>query len=214
MRRLVVGELVLENDGNVTLRYFPESQDFQAASDNGMNTLPLFRKSNIEYSTNVMEFFMSRITSRKRSDFELYLQSLGINPIQKQQISDFALLSYGEGRLPSDGFHVVNDYANISPPVEFVTEVAGIRYGEYQNRTGEITLGQVVQFDTEPDNEHDPNAVAIKITDLKLGYLNRIQAPAVGHWIEQGHNVKGTIFRKNGLPSMPRLFVFLEVSAA
>lgn len=214
MMRRVVGELELENDGNVTLRYFPDSSDFKTAEEKGMDLLPAFEEPTLEYSTSVLEFFMSRITSRKRTDFNLYLQSLGIDPAQQEQISDFALLGYGEGRLPSDGFHVVNDYAETSPPVEFLTEAAGLSYGAYVGRMEEVALNQTVRFDPEPDNEHAPNAVAIKLNDLKLGYINRIQAPAAGRWIEQGLNVQGTIFRKNGLPSAPRVFVFMEVSGA
>ncbi len=214
MMRCVVGELVLEEDANVTLRYFPDSSDFKTAKEKGMDLLPAFPEPSLEYSSGVMEFFMSRITSRKRTDFDLYLKSLGIDPAQQEQISDFALLGYGEGRLPSDGFHVVNDYAETSPPVEFLTEAAGLSYGAYVDRIDEVTLNQTVRFDPEPDNAHDPNAVAIKLNDLKLGYINRIQAPAVGRWIEQGFNVQGTIFRKNGLSSAPRVFVFMEVSGA
>jgi hypothetical protein len=212
--RYVVGELVRQSDDNVTLRYFPDTEVFKAATDEGMQLLPAFGEPGLEYSSGVMELFMSRITSRKRSDFDLYLSTLGIEPSQKDEISDFTLLGYGEGRLPSDGFHVVNNYSETTPPVEFVAEVSSLNFCDYVDRMEDVEINQTVRLETEQDNDADPNAVAIYLNNLKLGYLNRVQAPAVGKWINQGLVVKGNIFRKNGLPSAPRVFVFLEVSAS
>ncbi|MBL4748332.1 MAG: hypothetical protein JKY17_06070 [Magnetovibrio sp.] len=155
---------------------------------------------------------MSRITSRERSDFDLYLQTLGIPPERKGKISDFALLGYGEGRLPSDGYHVVNPYTEIEPPVEFVTEVADLTVGAFTKRMDDVMPGQEISLLCEPGNQHDKNAVRIDLNGEKLGYINRIQALSVTQWINNGHEVKGVIFRKNGLPSAPRVFAFLEVA--
>lgn len=210
MSRHVVGELVRAENELVTLRYFPESNNFKNAEKAGFTPIPAFRRADREYSNNVMDFFMSRITSRKRSDFELYLQTLGIAPEYKDTISDFALLGYGEGRLPSDGYHVVNAYSDIDPPVEFVTEVAGLSYGSFTHRMDNITPGQKVTFCLEPHNPQDENAVRIDMNNEKLGYINRIQAPSVKRWLDHGSTIQGEVFRKNGLPSAPRIFVFLE----
>jgi len=125
------------------------------------------------------------------------------------------LLGYGEGRLPNDGFHVVNDYADHTPPVEFVTELSGIQYGDYAqnfNALNDLTIGMPLSVQHEPNNPHDPNAVFIHHNDQKIGYINRIQAKTLSRWIKAGRTLKATLHRKNGRPTDPRIFVFLSVS--
>jgi len=206
--RYAIGELVRTED-TVLLRYHPNSDDFQKALDKGMHPLIAFRKENQEYAKGVMDFFMSRITSRKREDFDLYLETLGIDPSDKDKISDFALLGYGEARLPNDGFHVVNDYADNETPVEFVTELSGVQYGDYaqgRSQISNLTLEMPLSITHEPENNHDPNAVYIHNDGKKIGYINRIQAKTVTRWIQQGKTIQVTLHRKNGRPSAPRLF--------
>lgn len=212
--RYAIGELVRDGE-TVTLRYAPESQDYKDAYEKGMRPLLAFRKENQDYSNGVMDFFMSRITSRKREDFDLYLESLGIDVKDKDTLSDFALLGYGEGRLPNDGFHVVNDYADHTPPVEFVTELSGVQYGDYAENLGalkELATGAALSVQSELNNPHDPNAVSIHHNDQKIGYINRIQAKTISRWIKEGGTLQATLHRKNGRPTAPRVFVFLSAS--
>ncbi|PCJ44698.1 MAG: hypothetical protein COA81_00010 [Alphaproteobacteria bacterium] len=207
-KRFVIGELKRQEEG-ATLTYFPDSASFKEAKKKGFEPIIVFRKPETTYSEGVMEYFMSRITRREREDFDLYLSTLAINPSDKDKISDFALLGYGEGRLPSDGFQVINSYKNVVPPVEFVTEVAGLQFGDV--KINNLQLGQSVNFVPEPNNPHDPKAVKVEVDSVKLGYINRIQSRAILSWINNGHNIQGIVFRKNGRPSAPRIYIFIEV---
>ena len=209
-KRYPVGELTCGEGDTVTLRYFPDTPEFDEAKERGFLPIPAFRDENRDHSVNVMDYFMSRITSRERGDFDLYLETLGIDPSDKGGISDFALLGYGEGRLPGDGYHVINPYDEATPPLEFVTEVADLAHGEFSDER--ISVGEKVDLLPEPENEADENAVRMEIDGRKIGYVNRIQAPAVRRWMDQGCALSGSVFRTNGLPSGPRVFVFLEVS--
>jgi hypothetical protein len=212
MTRYRIGELTCGEDGNVTLRYLAGTPEFNEAKEHGFSPILAFRDEDETHSLNVMDYFMSRITSRERGDFDLYLQTLGIDPSNKDGISNFALLGYGEGRLPGDGYHVVNPYEDATAPLEFVTEVAGLHFGVIS--IDQIGVDETVVLVAEPKNKADANAVRMEIGGRKLGYVNRIQAPAVKGWMERGHIVSGSVFRTNGLPSGPRVFVFLEVSGS
>jgi len=207
-KRFIVGELKRQGEG-ATLTYFPDSASFKEAKKKGFKPIIVFRKPEFIYSEGVLDYFMSRVTRREREDFDLYLSTLAINPADKDKISDFALLGYGEARLPSDGFQVINSYEHTVPPVEFVSEVAGIQFGDVN--INNLKLGQSVNLVPEPDNLYDSNAVKIEVDSDKLGYINRVQCRAILSWINNGYNIHGTVFRKNGRPSAPRIYIFITV---
>ncbi len=211
-QRYIVGQLARGENESVSLKYFPKMQSYKEARKKKFVPIDAFPDEKVTYSVGVMDYFMSRVTRRTRNDFGIYLKSLGLDPADQSNISDFALLGYGEGRLPSDGYQVINDYAEASPPLEFSTEIAGLSYGDYSQRLDEVVLGQDVSLVREPDNPADDNAVQLMLSDRKLGYVNRVQAPSVTKWIREGFDVRGTIFRRNGLPTAPRIFLFLEIS--
>jgi hypothetical protein len=208
--RRVVGVINKLENGVVTLKYSQETEDFEAAIREGFERIPAFRSLGLEHTSGVMDYFMSRITSRKREDFGDYLNSIGISEKNKDMISDFALLGYGEGRLPSDGYHVVNDYSDVDLPIEFVSELSGVQFCDYAETTKDLIVGQPLDVIPEPNNEYDCNAIAVYNKDRKLGYINRIQAKTVCNWIESGAKVTGSLHRKNGLPTAQRLFLFIQ----
>ena len=209
--RFSIGELE-RIGGEAVLRYFPESEDFKKAQEMGFEPLRGFSDPSREYREDVLDYFMSRITSRERDDFDLYLQTLGINPDNANQISDFALLGYGEARLPSDGFQVINSYENSIPPLQFVTEVAATAHCEVDITTLEINIDDEVIFERDFNNPVDSCAIRLISGENHIGFVNRIQAKTMCSWIDQGYTVSGNIFRKNGRPSEPRYFVFVQIS--
>ena len=211
LKRYVVGKVQKTSSG-VELSYYPHSNDYQEAGAHGFAPLPAFRKPDQVYYDGVMGYFMSRVTRRDRPDFDLYVQTLGLNPDSVKKLSDFALLGYAEGALPSDGYRVINDYSGMNPPLEFVTEVAGLQYGECNSDDLISHVGSSVNFVREPDNEHDNNAVRIEVDQIQLGYINRVQAPMIVKWLDEGYSLSGVVYRKNGRPSTPRMFVFVVIN--
>ena len=208
--RFIVGEL--ENlKGEVILRYFPTSNDYNRAVEKGFEPLRGFMNPQKEYREGVMDYFMSRITSRDRDDFGLYLETLGFEPNMGDAISDFALLGYGEGRLPSDGFQVINSFEDAMPAFEFVTEVAATMHCDTNDISIDFKFEDPVELVREPDNRFDEFAIKVIINKCHLGYINRIQAKTICTLMDQGHVVSSQLYRKNGRASAPRYFIFVNV---
>lgn len=201
-RRYAVGELTLSE-----FRYLEGTSDFEEARQLGFSGYPAFRLSVGVHTGRVLEPFLRRIPPRTRTDFPKFLQAIGLPP--DTNVSDFALLAYSEARDLADGFSLVNQFAGITGPLEFVTEVAGYRYENRADVAAEI--GEEVHFVREPSNEFDHAAVRIdNLSGSKLGYVNRLQNLAVSGWMANG-TVQGWIARKNGYPTHPRLYVFVAV---
>jgi HIRAN domain len=84
-------------------------------------------------------------------------------------------------------------------------EMAGHRYYAAQVR---LSVGDVVTIEAEPGNQHDPNAVVMRVAGRTTGYINRLQATAFQQWLSE-REVSAVIERLNGQPRRPRAFVFL-----
>ena len=147
--RYVVAEL-LDEDGDVTLNYLVESDDYCTAISHGFCGYPAFQTSQgSTFNTQVLDALTRRLPPRSRSDFYRYLELRGINP--DSQISDFTLLGYTGAKLPDDGFEVVHPFNEIDSAFEIIVEVAGFRY-ESELQREEIELSSKVDFIAEPEN--------------------------------------------------------------
>jgi hypothetical protein len=184
------------------------SDDFAQAEKAGFAGYPGFKLSDRPYPTGVLQAFMRRMPPRSRSDFRDFLASVGLPA--DAVLSDFALLGYSEARELSDGFSIVNPFDGLAGPLEFVTEVAGYRY--YHDDHPSPRPGAVVSFIPEPQNEYDPQAIAVRLDGTRVGHVNRLQTRAFHRWFEAG-TLGGHVFRTNGMPNWPRLFLFVEVTA-
>ncbi|KEI70245.1 HIRAN domain-containing protein [Endozoicomonas elysicola] len=210
--RYVVGELVRKN-GNITLNYFKDSKDFADARQHGFSGHPAFQiRENVDiYDDQVLEAFTRRIPPRSRSDFYRYMELRGLNP--DHEISDFALLGYVGARLPDDGFELVHPFDTAKGPFEFITEIAGFRH-ESKVSVEDIALNSSVEFNPEPDNSFDPNAIRIELNGTKLGYVDRGRLDLFHRHLKAGHSVKGEIARKNGTPERPLIYIYTKVTPA
>lgn len=210
-QRWAVGELTRVS-GDARLRYFVGDefsalnfgQPFEKISGYGYRGYPAFPLEGKIHETNVLEAFMRRLPPRNRSDFGRYREHLRLRP--ETEISDFALLGLSEAQLPSDGFSVVDPLSADVAQCELISEVAGYRY--YAKAHPQPELGQPVDLLPEPDNSFDPNAVMVQVGEGKLGYINRLQAPAILEWIRQDR-ASAMIARLNGRPDRPRAFIYL-----
>jgi hypothetical protein len=210
-QRWAVGELTRVGM-DARLRYFAD-EEFQSLNFNqpfgkilgyGYRGYPAFPRDQLVHEDNVLEALMRRLPPRNRSDFGRYREHLSLRP--KTEISDFALLGLSEAQLPSDGFSVVDPLSPDVKHCELISEVASYRY--YAKNHPQPNLGQVVDLVPEPGNTFDPNAIMVMIGDGKLGYINRIQAPAILEWIRQCR-ASAAIERLNGRPDRPRAFIYL-----
>jgi hypothetical protein len=209
--RWAVGELS-PNVGAMSLRYF-SGEEFARLNRGktleelralGYRGYPGFRKA--MHSQGVLEAFMRRLTPASRPDVAEYRQHFRLKPESK--LSEFAMLGYTEAKLPSDGFSVVNPLDCTDDQFELLLEVAGFRY--YAKEIRPIAVGDFASFKPEPSNEYDPNAVMVCVDDQRIGYVNRLQAPAVHRWLND-RRINAVIERINGNSDRPRVFVFVRV---
>jgi hypothetical protein len=212
--RWAVGELTPDARG-MALRYFSgeeftrvnQGRTVEELNSLGYRGYPGFRMKDAVHSNGVLEAFMRRLPPISRSDFPEYRQHFRLKPDSK--LSEFAMLGYTEGKLPSDGFSVVNPLECIGDRFELMLEVAGYRY--YAKTIRPITVGEVVSFKPEPSNEHDPNAVMVCVDTHRIGYVNRLQAPAFHRWLND-RQIEAVIERVNGNTDRPRVLVFVWVT--
>jgi hypothetical protein len=211
--RWAIGELT-PRDCTVSLRYF-SGEEFSRLNQGksaaelaalGYQGYPGFRVKEAVHSNGVLEAFMRRLTPASRSDFAEYRQHFRLKP--ESTLSEFALLGYTEGKLPSDGFSVVNPLECTDDRFELMLEIAGFRY--YAKSIRPITVADVVSFKPEPSNEHDANAVMVRVDEQCVGYVNRLQSPAFLRWLND-RRVEAVIERVAGNTDRPRGFMFVRV---
>jgi hypothetical protein len=215
--RHVVGELSRRTDGQVVLHYFSNDPDFQAAQQKGFEGYPAFGIEQETHETNVMDAFQRRLPPESRADFDDYLTYHGIDPAVRKRLSPFALLGYTGAKLPGDGFSLVHSFEGVEGPCELITELAGFRHNNgmqsFQTTGAQGFLGKHVTFAKEPENPVDNDAVKVTLSDTGalIGYVNRAQRHAFGHWLDQHRQVEGTIQRLNGKLDRPDLLLHVNV---
>ncbi|VXA90523.1 HIRAN domain-containing protein [Brevundimonas sp. G8] len=158
------------------------------------------------FTENVMSTFGRRLPPSTRSDFSKYLEYFSIP--SDQAPTGLTLFALTEARLPGDGFSLVDplDPDLVSGEVSF--EIAGFRH---EAGTSIPEVGQSLRLVPEPTNVHDKDAVQVFLGDHRIGYVNRIQAPVVGQWLNT-REVECIVLRFNGRPGAPRAYALLRLS--
>lgn len=217
--RFAVGELTIQSEDIVCLRYFVDNEEFAALNPDksymqlisyGYRGYPGFSLDRTEHHVGVMEAFMRRLPPRTRSDFANYMDHLRV--AKDVDLSDFALLGLSEAQLPSDGFSVVDQLSADKSARELVCEIAGYRYYARKPDFTPPAVGDPVEIVLEPDNVYDPHAVACMFDRSKIGNINRLQAETYGVWAKQGR-LNAVVDRINGSEERPRLFLFVKVAS-
>lgn len=210
-KRYIVGELA-QVDGNILLRYFPNSQDFKDASSLGFKGFSIFDIAQEVHDINVMNTLERRIPSRQRTDFNDFLIYHRINPEVRDRLSDFALLGYTGGNLPGDGFSFVHTFEEAPVPCELTIDVAGISHYKDRLPALETLVGSSAVFKAEPGNCQDSEAIIIETLDGKLiGYVNRAQTAIFNKWL-QNNRIEGIIERINGTIDRPNILLYVKVT--
>lgn len=208
-RRIVAEILVPSEESDASLRYLTETNDFQLALKEGFEGYPAFPAKNGEkHSVGVMGAFARRLPPRKRDDFDSYLQRHRLPAGVK--IPTSALLAYTNAKLPSDSFEIYGDFSEVPAPFELVIEVAGFRH---QNlvKSDDMYLGDPITFKLDKDNAFDENAVAIFYSGMRIGFVDRAQAPSFRIWMRKGYSILGTVERLNGKPDRPLVYIYASV---
>jgi hypothetical protein len=211
--RWAVGEVSREPDGAMFRYYRGEEfrrlnggRDEAAASEAGFLGYPAFDLRKDVFRDGVIEAFSRRLPPRSRADFTRYLEHFRLR--SADTLGVFALLAVTEAKLPSDGFSLIDPLDASALRRDLVFEIAGHRH--YRDSRAGLSEGQAVRLARDPSNSHDPHAVRIEADGRLIGFVNRLQAPTVGGWLET-REVSASLLRLNGTPEKPRAFVFLRV---
>lgn len=214
--RWAVGELTRQLNGSLTLRYFREGDEFSRLNDGrsyeelkalGFEGYPAFSLKKERHDDGVDDVLARRLPPAVRPDFAAYQSQFRIRP--GTDLSLIELLAVTEGKLPSDGFSLVDPLDAGAISVDLMLEVAGYRY--YAADVASLMVpGRRVDVLPEPENSHDANAVRFCIEGRTVGYVNRLQANAFQGWLANS-SVTAEVERLNGRPAHPRAFIFVRV---
>ena len=159
------------------------------------------------FDRGVREAFLRRLPPRSRPDFSSYIRRFGFHDGMK--LSDAALLAYTEAKLPSDGFSLVGELKPEIAIGDFIFDLAGTRYQDF----GDVcpaAPGDLLQLRKEPTNKFDSGAIEVLWKDSRVGYVNRLQAKAVGYWMDH-RKIQVIVQRINGRPGNPKIYALVHV---
>lgn len=213
--RWAVGEISRRGEA-YRFRYFLQGNEFAALNDGrpfaalraaGYVGYPAFALGPDVLEKGVIDAFRRRLPARERSDYGEYLAHFRLSI--DTPVSDFALLGLTGAKLLSDGFTIVDTLEDLEPARDIFLEVAGYRH--YAAGV-QLAGGEPVHFAAEPSNPIDRNAVALRVRDSLIGYINRLRTRAFHAWVAESR-LTGVVERLNGRPDRPRAFVFVRVEA-
>ena len=84
-------------------------------------------------------------------------------------------------------------YAGIESSSAFNTKVVGVSFEGRQEIAGGLRGGETVELVREPDNAHDPNAIAVCYGTLQIGFLRREIAKRIAPNIDGGDRYEARI---------------------
>ena len=89
----------------------------------------------------------------------------------------------------SEEFTGFSELADISQAPSFHTKVVGVTFDGRQEGLVGLEQGEELSLVREPDNPHDPNAIAVlRAGGVRIGYLKRLIAAAIAPEIDRGAN--------------------------
>lgn len=180
-RNYTVGKLT--RGETFTFEYCEEATEAEHAGWKPLGAFPAYQK----YSSEIMfPVFSSRLPDKKRRDINKILQKYGLH-----EFNEFELLRKSGARLPIDTYEFVDPIFAEDEVVEREFYVMGIRHHSACNGRNcamlpTLKTGDLLVFEEEPDNKHDPMAIRVLTKEGKhLGYIPRYYNKAI---IERLHN--------------------------
>ena len=92
-----------------------------------------------------------------------------------------------------DAFLERDRFASIGEANDFYTKIVGVSFEGRQHVVAGLTVGASLDLVREPDNPHDPNAIAVRFGTLQLGFLRREIARRLAPNIDAGDRYSATV---------------------
>lgn len=204
--RYIVGELKRVGE-KIDLKYLVESKDFQLAKEHGFKFYPAFPDVSQTYH-DVLDSFMPRLPPRTRGDLPQYLEGLRLKPDVK--LSDFGLLGYSGGKLPTDGFSFIHPFDNVDGSCELLLEAAGYRH-LYKNGNANLATGEPATFAKDFYSKLEEPEIKIIVREQHIGSVNRGLIPTFINWIDSNRIAGAWIEKINGSPGKPSVYLFVNI---
>ena len=75
--------------------------------------------------------------------------------------------------------------------------LAGFPFHDGEYIWSSLKVGKTLKLVREPDNDHDPDAVAIYYGDSQLGYVPRVDNTAIAQMLDRGEKLEASITKLN-----------------
>lgn len=74
---------------------------------------------------------------------------------------------------------------------EIFADIVGthFRSSEAKEIVNQLEIGDEVSIEREPDNNYDPNAVAVIFKDTHIGYIPAAQNLELSLWLDEGNKI-------------------------
>ncbi len=189
-RQFIIGEL--SKNEHFEFEYCGEVEE---AQKEGFTPLVSFSNLNETYCSKVLfQAFQSRLPDKRRKDMRNILEKYGL-----EEYEPYQLLKRSGARLPIDNIFFVDPIIDTEKPFKRRFFMAGVRHyigcsGTECDKSMEITEGETVILEQEPENAQDSKAV--KVFNNKhemLGYIPRYYSSAVFDLLVSDRDIKCTV---------------------
>jgi HipA-like protein len=180
-RNFIIGKL--SRDQKYQFEYFG---DYEEAEKFGWDKFKVFPEDKVYESENLFPVFASRLPDKKRRDIEKIL-----NKYELSEFDDFELLRKSGARLPIDTYYFVNPICSDNGLIQCEFFIMGIRHhalckGENCARLFNMTVGEQLILEKEPDNQYDSDAIRILTQKGEfLGYVPRYYNSSVISYLDK-----------------------------
>ena len=146
---------------------------------------------------------------------------LHVKDVMRRDTEDAASLLPSTVALVDELFERAEEFVNegelagLARALQFHTKVVGVTFEDRQELLRDLTEGQVLRVEREPENTYDPNAVAVLTDDgRKVGYLKRLVAAAIAPQMDRGAAYRAAVEGVTGGDEGRSLGVNVLVSVA
>lgn len=196
-RRISIGTIKKNETDGVRFQY--NASGVEQAKKLGFEHYEGFPDTKKVYFENVLQTFGQRLIKSERTDSKEFYDFWNID-ISKSK-HKFYMLAFTQGLLPTDNFEFLADF-NPVKNLSFVTEITNLT--EAQILSDKVSIGDVLKYVLEPENEYDRNAVKVFKNDLFLGRIKLIHCN-VFHKTKKIFKLEVQGVEKNGV--LKRVFV-------
>lgn len=200
--RHIVGKLLRKPDGGFEFSYLTDAVN--EAQQEGFTAYTEFSDLSKVYNGSVLDIFSQRLIKSERPDIQAFYDFWEIDAAHKDD--KFYLLGHTQGLQPTDNFEFLADY-NIVEGLHFLTELAGL--SAYKLPSGTLKEGDELRFETDPNNEHDRDAVTVFKGDREVGHIKKIHCRVFGKPEAEKLKLSVKSVDKNGIIKKVFIKVFL-----